>query len=179
MRRVGCLFAGQGAQYVGMGRDLAERFAVARRLFQQADDILGYPLSRLCFAGPTDQLTSTEHSQPAILTTSLAAAWSAWPEGRPPEEEVVGVAGLSLGEYSALVFAGALSFEDGLQLVARRGELMAEAGRERPGTMASILGLEDELVEEPGYSIINGETEALLDELPEIDDAADDVEQGV
>jgi len=147
MRRVGCLFAGQGAQYVGMGRDLQEQFPAAAALFQQADDILGYALSSLCFDGPEEKLTATQYSQPAILTVSMAAAAAAWPEGRPTDEEVVAVAGLSLGEYSALVFAGALSFEDGLRLVGRRGELMAEAGRRRPGAMVSIMGLEDEQVE--------------------------------
>lgn len=179
MRRVGCLFVGQGAQYVGMGRDLAERFPSAGGLFQQADDILGYSLSRLCFGGPAERLTATEHSQPAILVTSLAAAWSAWPPGEPSPEEVVAGAGLSLGEYSALVFAGALTFEDGLRLVARRGELMAEAGRKQPGAMASILGLEDDEVVEvcrraseagvvvaanfncPGQVVVSGEPQAV------------------
>jgi len=179
MRRVGCLFAGQGAQYVGMGQDLAQRFPAARELFQRADERLGYSLSNLCFEGPGDELTATEHSQPAILTTSLAAAWSAWPQGRPRDEEVVAVAGLSLGEYSALVFAGALSFEDGLGLVARRGELMAEAGRQRPGTMTSIMGLDATVVEGiceraaelgvvvaanyncPGQIVVSGEPEAV------------------
>lgn len=179
MRPVGCLFAGQGAQYVGMGRDLAERFAPAREVFRQADEVLGYPLSRLCFEGPADRLTDTEHSQPAILTHSLAAARSAWPPEEEPTERMVAAAGLSLGEYSALVFAGALSLEDGLGLVARRGALMAEAARRRPGTMASILGLEDEAVEEicrqasrvgvvvaanfncPGQVVISGEPGAV------------------
>ena len=179
MRRVGCLFAGQGAQAVGMGRDLAERFPAARELFQRADDLLGYPLSRLCFAGPADQLTATENSQPAIFTHSLAAAWSAWPRGEAPTVEVGAAAGLSLGEYSALVFAGALTFDDGLRLVARRGRLMAEVGRRHPGTMASILGLADELVVElcqqasavggvvaanfncPGQVVVSGEVGAV------------------
>lgn len=179
MRAVGCLFAGQGAQYVGMGKDLVERFPEAGEVFRRADEVLGWPLSRLCFEGPAERLTDTAHSQPAILTHSLAAARSAWPSGREPNERLVGVAGLSLGEYSALVFAGALSFEDGLRLVARRGTLMAEAARRRPGTMASILGLEDEVVEEicreasrvgvvvaanyncPGQVVISGEPEAV------------------
>ena len=91
MRRVGCLFVGQGAQYVGMGRALTERFPSAGGLFQQADDILGYSLSRLCFGGPAERLTATEHSQPAILVTSLAAAWSAWPPAESSSEEVVAV----------------------------------------------------------------------------------------
>jgi len=199
MRRVGCLFAGQGAQAVGMGRDLAERFPAARELFQRADDLLGYPLSRLCFEGPADQLTATENSQPAIFTHSLAAAWSAWPRGEAPTVEVVAAAGLSLGEYSALVFAGALTFDDGLKLVARRGQLMAEAGRKRPGTMASILGLADELVVElceqvsavgvvvaanfncPGQVVVSGEVGAVrrVAELARQADALGVVELGV
>jgi len=163
---------------VGMGSDLVARFPAARELFERADEVVGYPLSLLCFEGPGEELTSTEHSQPAILTTSLAAAWSAWPQGSSGDEAVA-VAGLSLGEYSALVFAGALSFADGLRLVARRGELMAQAGRERPGTMASILGLDDGVVENicrqaadvgvvvaanfncPGQVVISGEPEAV------------------
>lgn len=199
MRRVGCLFAGQGAQAVGMGRDLAERFPAACELFQRADDLLGYPLSRLCFEGPADQLTATENSQPAIFTHSLAAAWSAWPRGEAPTVEVVAAAGLSLGEYSALVFAGALTFDDGLKLVARRGQLMAEAGRKRPGTMASILGLADELVVElceqvsavgvvvaanfncPGQVVVSGEVGAVrrVAELARQADALGVVELGV
>jgi [acyl-carrier-protein] S-malonyltransferase len=179
MRRVGCLFAGQGAQSVGMGRDLAERFPAARELFQRADDILGHPLSRLCFEGPAGELTATENSQPAIFTHSLAAAWSAWPRGEAPTVEVVAGAGLSLGEYAALVFAGALTFDAGLRLVARRGRLMAEAGRKHPGTMASIMGLADDLVVDicrqasvvgvvvaanfncPGQVVVSGEVAAV------------------
>jgi [acyl-carrier-protein] S-malonyltransferase len=148
MRRVGCLFSGQGAQYVGMGRDLVEEFPAAAEVFRRADEILGFPLSSVCFDGPEEKLTATQYSQPAILTVSTAAVAAAWPGGGPDGEDVVAAAGLSLGEYSALVFAGALSFEDGLRLVARRGELMAEAGRERQGAMLSVIGLDDEKVEE-------------------------------
>ena len=129
------LFPGQGSQYVGMGKALCDARPRAREIFEEADDILGFPLSRICFEGPSDELTRTQNTQPAIFLHSVAL--SALLGGG----DVAAVAGHSLGEYSALVHAGAIQFGDGLRLVRLRGELMQRAGDERPGTMAAIVGL--------------------------------------
>ncbi|HEX6309159.1 MAG TPA: ACP S-malonyltransferase [Longimicrobiales bacterium] len=140
---VGLLFPGQGSQFVGMGRDLAQAFPEARRTFEQADDTLGFALSRMLWEGPEEELTATSVAQPAILTHSIAVF-------RMLEDrlgDVAYAAGHSLGEFSAYVAAGALSFEDGLHTVRLRGELMQRSGDERPGTMAAVLGLEEEEVE--------------------------------
>ncbi|HEX5635022.1 MAG TPA: ACP S-malonyltransferase [Gemmatimonadales bacterium] len=131
------LCPGQGAQKVGMGRDLAERFPEARAVFERVDAALGVALSRLMWEGPEDELTLTHNAQPAILAHSCAVL--AVVQARLGD--VVAAAGHSLGEYSAYVAAGALSVEDAAGLVRRRGELMLEAGRQRPGTMAAVLGL--------------------------------------
>ncbi len=131
------LFPGQGAQTVGMGRDVFEQSAAARAVFEQADDVLGFALSRLCFEGPADELTQTENAQPALLTTSIALLEAA--KERADLSPPVYMAGHSLGEYTALVAAGALQVPDALRLVRRRGELMAEA---REGTMAAVIGLD-------------------------------------
>ena len=131
------LCPGQGAQKVGMGKDLAERFPAARETFERIDAALGVPLSRLMFAGPEDELTQTHNAQPAILAHS--AAVFAVVGAKVPD--AVAAAGHSLGEYSAYVTAGALSATDAAGLVRRRGELMHNAGTERPGTMAAVLGL--------------------------------------
>ncbi len=139
------VFPGQGSQSVGMGQALAEAFPVARETFAAADAILGFPLSALCFAGPAEQLTDTSNAQPAILTTSIAA-WRALHAAYPDLAAPCCVAGHSLGEYSALVAAGALDFTDAVRLTRVRGELMAAAGAEHPGSMAAILKLEDEQV---------------------------------
>ena len=140
---VGLLFPGQGSQFVGMGRDLADASEAARRTFEEADDALDFALSRLCWEGPEDELTATKNAQPAILVHSIAAY-------RALEGELGDVAlaaGHSLGEFSAYVAAGALSFADGVRTVRRRGELMFEGGTARPGTMAAVLGLDDADVE--------------------------------
>ncbi len=136
---VALLFPGQGSQFVGMGRDLAEASDAARRTFEEADDVLGYALSRLCWEGPEDELTATKNAQPAILVHSIAAYRAAGEQ----LGDVALAAGHSLGEFSAYVAAGALSFADGVRTVRRRGELMFEGGTTRPGTMAAVLGLED------------------------------------
>jgi [acyl-carrier-protein] S-malonyltransferase len=135
------VFPGQGSQYVGMAKDLFEAHSASRALMEQADAILGFPLSGLCFNGPEEELRQTKNTQPAIFLHSVAL-YSAM--GTEPSM----VAGHSLGEYSALVAAGALSFEDALRLVRLRGELMQRAGEEHPGTMAAIVGLSGEAVEE-------------------------------
>ncbi len=131
------LFPGQGAQKVGMGRALADAHPLARETFATADRVLGFALSRLCWEGPEEELRRTVHTQPALLTHSVAAWRLADAAGLRPSW----TAGHSLGEYSACVAAGALEFEDALRLVHRRGALMYQAGLDRPGTMAAILGL--------------------------------------
>ncbi len=139
MTKTAWLFAGQGAQFVGMGKDLAGRFPECRDLYDRADDTLGYPLSTLCFEGPPEQLTMSNHCQPAIFTTSMAclAAWRATASPVDP----VGAGGLSLGEWTALHVAGALSFEDTLRVLEARGRFMQEACEETDGAMASVIGL--------------------------------------
>ncbi len=138
------LFPGQGAQSVGMGRSLAEAFPVAAATFAEADQTLGFALSRICWEGPEDELKKTVHAQPALLTHSVAALRVLEAAGAKPDW----TAGHSLGEYSACVAAGAIAFADALRLVHRRGALMYQAGIDRPGTMAAILGLGREAVEE-------------------------------
>ncbi|MDW8068878.1 MAG: ACP S-malonyltransferase [Anaerolineae bacterium] len=135
-------FPGQGSQQVGMGKALAERFPVAARVFARADEVLGFPLSRLCFEGPAETLNDTLNTQPAILATSVAALRVLEEQG----EEPAYVAGHSLGEFTALVAADALDFEEALLLVRERGRLMKEAGARRPGGMAAVLGLDTETV---------------------------------
>lgn len=128
-----------------MGKTLADRYAVASETFAEADDVLGFPLSSLCFEGPEDDLTDTINAQPALLATSVAAL-RALQEVLPNQLPAMAVAGHSMGEYSALVAAGCLGFADGLRLVRERGRLMKEAGLLSPGGMAAILGLEAEMV---------------------------------
>ena len=131
------LFPGQGSQYAGMGKDLAEKFPAARKVFEEADDALGFALSDLCFNGLAEQLQLTENTQPAILTTSVAALRAMEAEGFAKPDFV---AGHSLGEYSALVAAGALSLGDAVRTVRARGRYMQEAVPVGAGAMAAILG---------------------------------------
>lgn len=131
------LFPGQGSQAAGMGRSLAEKFPAARAVFDEADETLGFPLSELCFHGPDEQLKLTENTQPALLTVSTAAFRVLQGEGLQPDF----VAGHSLGEYSALVAAGALDFSDALKLVRKRGRYMQEAVPPGEGAMAALLKL--------------------------------------
>lgn len=133
------IFPGQGAQRVGMGRDLYETFPAARAVFDEADAVLGFPLSRLCFEGPKEALDATANTQPALLTASIAAL-----RAMAPAEEPLFYAGHSLGEYTALAAAGSLAFADAVRLVRRRGELMAACP---PGAMAAVLGLDNEVLE--------------------------------
>jgi [acyl-carrier-protein] S-malonyltransferase len=170
------LFPGQGSQHAGMGKDLAENFQAARKIFEEADDALGFALSELCFNGPADQLQLTENTQPAILTVSIAALRVLESEGFPKPDFV---AGHSLGEYSALVAAGALSLTDAVRTVRARGRYMQEAVPLGVGAMAAILGANLDVVMEacaeaaqgqvcsaaninsPGQVVIAGDTAAI------------------
>jgi [acyl-carrier-protein] S-malonyltransferase len=138
------VFPGQGSQAVGMGAELVNDFNEAREVFDQADAILGFSMSRLCFGGPEEQLKQTEFTQPAVVVTSYAAYVALTRRGLTPSI----VAGHSVGEYTALAAAGVLSFEDCLRLVRKRGQLMQHAGDLRPGGMAAVFGLSVEQAEE-------------------------------
>jgi [acyl-carrier-protein] S-malonyltransferase len=156
--RVAFLFPGQGAQTVGMGRTLYDSLPAARDLYDRANAILGYDLARLCFDGPAEDLDSTVHSQPALFVTSLAALESLRHESPDVVLSCEAAAGLSLGEYTALVFAGAIDFESGLRLVHERGAAMQVAADATPSGMVSILGLERSQVEELCDKARHGET---------------------
>jgi [acyl-carrier-protein] S-malonyltransferase len=148
MPKTAFLFPGQGAQSVGMGRQLSETLPAARGLFDEAAEILGYNLLDVCANGPVERLNSTVISQPALFVTSLAALESLKASNPAALEECQAAAGLSLGEYTALVFAGVLSFRDGLRVVKRRGEAMQAASDAHPSAMVSVLGLDQARVEE-------------------------------
>ncbi len=143
MPRVAFMFAGQGAQTVGMGRELAAASPEANALFARADAVLGRSLSTLCFAGPAEALTKTSNCQPAITVTSLACL-AAWRARRP--DEPVACAGLSLGEFAALAATGAIAFDDAMRLVALRGRLMEDACRATEGGMAAVLNADPAVV---------------------------------
>lgn len=169
------MFPGQGAQIVGMGRELHDAFPVAREVFTEADEVLGYPLSTVCFDGPTDRLTQTDVCQPALVAVSVAA-WRVAAEHGLRGDLVMGH---SLGEYSALVAAGAIGFGEAIRLVAERGAAMQAAAEAAPGSMAAVLGSTDAEVEEmcaeagdawpanfncPGQVVVSG-TVAGIDRL--------------
>ena len=142
MGKAAVLFPGQGSQSVGMGRDVAESSAAARAVFNRANDVLGFDLARVCFDGPAAELERTDVQQPAIFVTSVAI-WKAWVEGGTPRDSFTHCGGLSLGEYTALHVAGAVSFEDALRLVRRRGELMQQAAVASPSGMVSLVGADE------------------------------------
>jgi [acyl-carrier-protein] S-malonyltransferase len=176
MTKMAFIFPGQGAQYVGMGKDLAGQFARAREVFEQADDALSMKISSLCWEGPEESLTLTANAQPAILATSVACLEVLRGCGIAPAF----VAGLSLGEYTALVSAGSLEFGDALRVVRQRGIAMQEACPEGTGAMAAVVGLPGEAVKRaceeaqgaglvalanyncPGQVVISGEKAAVL-----------------
>ncbi len=169
---VAYLFSGQGSQYVGMGKDLYENFPESRAIFDRAQRLLGFDLKQTCFEGPEEQLKITKISQPAIVTVSIAA----FEVFKAKNKVTPGfMAGLSLGEYSSLIASGSLTFEDGIRLIKKRGELMDEAARENPGKMAAVLELSADKVKEicassgaeianlnsPGQIVITGKSEAI------------------
>lgn len=142
MSKIAFLFPGQGAQFVGMGRRLAESLPSVRSLYDRAGSLLGYDLAALCFQGPAEELDSTVCSQPALFVTSLAALESLRSESPDVVLSCEAAAGLSLGEYTAMVFAGVMEFEAGLRLVQQRGAAMQDAADATPSGMVTILGLE-------------------------------------
>jgi [acyl-carrier-protein] S-malonyltransferase len=182
MDRISFVFPGQGSQFVGMGQDVYETSPAARAVFERADQVLGFPVAELCFTGPADKLNDTQYAQPAILTTSIACLEALQERMRQTGRDLRPhyMAGHSLGEYTALVAAGSLSFEDGLKLVWERGRLMKEEGERRPGGMAAVIGLPHDRLERvvkeasseglvviansnsPIQTVISGEIAALL-----------------
>jgi [acyl-carrier-protein] S-malonyltransferase len=174
--RTAYIFPGQGAQYVGMGRDLYDEFSSARAVFKQVDEALGFPLSKLCFEGPDEELRQTINAQPAIVTMSfalLAALREAKGSNTLPQPAFV--AGHSLGEYTALAAAGVVDFATAVRLTRERGRLMHQAGLEQPGGMAAIIGLDEPVLANicarcgtrianincPGQLVISGDRDKL------------------
>ena len=179
------VFPGQGSQFVGMGKDLYETSALAKELFDKADEILGFKITDVMFAGTDEQLKETKVTQPAVFLHSVISALCLGDDFKPAM-----VAGHSLGEFSALVASGALSFEDGIRLVAARANAMQKACEANPGTMAAIIGVDDEKVEEicaevskdgklvipanyncPGQLVISGDTEAINEACEKLKEA--------
>lgn len=189
MPKLAFLFPGQGAQYVGMAAGLCESLPAARELFEEASSVLGYDLLEVCTKGPKERLDSTVISQPAIYVASLAALESLRAQSPEIENAVIASAGLSLGEYTALAFAGVLRFADGLRLVKTRGEAMQTASDATPSGMVSILLLPIDKIEElcvqartcgtiqianllcPGNTVVSG-TKAACDEIDKLATAA-------
>jgi [acyl-carrier-protein] S-malonyltransferase len=157
MSKIAFIFPGQGSQYPGMGKDLAENFKIARDTFEEADDAVGFRLSRLCFEGPEEELKLTANTQPAILTTSVAALRVVQTE---TPLAAACLAGHSLGEYSALVAAGAMRFADAVRTVRARGTYMQEAVPVGVGAMAAILGVEPEILADICNEAAQGEVVA-------------------
>lgn len=173
--KIAFLFSGQGAQYVGMGKEIYNEYSEAKEIYDKANEVLGFDLKELCFSGEAEELNKTENTQPAILTTSIAILKVLESKGIKPSV----VAGLSLGEYSAHVAAGTISFEDAVSLVKKRGKFMQEAVPQGLGAMTAIIGLSRELIVEscneaskfgvcevanyncPGQIVIAGEVKAV------------------
>ncbi len=153
MSKVAFVFPGQASQYSGMGKDLADKFPVARAVFEEADKSLGFSISKICFEGTEDELKLTANTQPAILTVSVAAYRVLAERGISPDY----VAGHSLGEYSALVASGALKFADAVRLVRKRGQYMQEAVPSGQGAMAAILGISPAVVQDACKRAAEGE----------------------
>lgn len=147
MSKVAFLFPGQGAQSVGMGREACDKLPAVRELFDRANAILGYDLAQLCYDGPAERLDSTVYSQPALFVCGLAGLKLLEAESPELVDSVAATAGLSLGEYTALVFAGVIDFETGLSVVKTRGEVMQAASDATPSGMVSLLGLELDAIE--------------------------------
>ncbi|MBU3911866.1 MAG: ACP S-malonyltransferase [Candidatus Omnitrophica bacterium] len=176
MKKIAYIFPGQGAQYVGMGRDLYDNCPEAKKVFDEADNIIpDAGIKRLCFEGPLEELTQTANSQVCILVASIAALRVLEPKVKGEGWRVEACAGLSLGELTSLVAAGSINFTDAVKLVRRRGELMEEASMKNPGGMASIIGLQLEHLKDicvhtgseianlncPGQIVISGGKEAV------------------
>ncbi len=179
MPRIAFLFPGQGAQTVGMCQELYHELPAARALFDRAGEVLGFDLKKLCLEGPSDALEATDVSQPAIFVASLAALESLKESDPAVVENCQAAAGLSLGEYTALVFAGAMDFAAGLEVVKRRGQAMQAASLAAPSGMTSVLGLDEAKADElcrriapygrlwkanmlgPGNIVVSGEAAAL------------------